>query len=251
MHDPEEGITATGMIRTGASPRAYAEAHQRVIDNLIESADPNASIYLYGSVATGTAVVPTSDIDFLTFGMAPGDAARTSRLLSAQARDACREVAIAAARTSVLGRGDDEGYGLRAFLRHYCVHLAGPPLHDELPAAFPADRRAARGFNGDIAHHAQRWRSALEESSTDPVLLGTAVARKTLLAVAGLVSIRDETWTTDRLRAAAGWQAEDPSIRQLAAWLDDAPEERADVRAALDGTVAHVVAAFADEIGLW
>lgn len=251
MHDPEEGITATGMIRTGVRPREYTQQHQEIIDTLIASVAPDVSVYLYGSVAAGTAVMPTSDIDFLTFGLAADEASDLGRRLSARAATTCRRVAIAPARPGDLHRLDDEGYGLRVFLRHYCVHLAGPPHHDALPPAFPADQRAARGFNGDIARFAERWRSELEQGSADPSALGTAIARKTLLAVSGLVSIRDGTWTTDRRRAAAQWRTEDPSVTELLAWLDTPPSTRAEVRAALDGAVAHVVSVFADEIGLW
>lgn len=251
MHDPEEGVTAAGMIRTGARPRDYANEHRDVIDALTGSVARDVAVYLYGSVATGTAVVPTSDIDVLTFGMTVEQADVIGQRLSAQAAATCREVAIAAARPSDLHRPDDQGYGLRVFLRHYCVHLAGPSHHDDLPPAFPADRRAARGFNGDIARFAERWRSALGQPSTAPARLGTAIARKTLLAVAGLVSIRDGTWTTDRRRAAARWRAEDPSITQLLTWLDHPPSRHAEVRTVLDRPVANVVSVFAEEIGLW
>lgn len=250
-HDPEEGVTPTGMIRTGARPRRYAAGHQRVLDRLVESTPGDVSLYLYGSVATGTAVVPTSDIDLLTFGMTADVAAGLGRQLSEEATSTCREVAIAPAYTDDLQRADDEGYGLRVFLRHYCVHLSGPALHEELPEAFPADRRAARGFNGDIAEAAARWRSALDDGTSDPSRLGTAVARKTLLAVAGLVSVRDGTWTTDRRGAAVRWRTEDASITQLLDWLDRPPTTHAEVRSALEGSVSHVVEAFADEIGLW
>lgn len=251
MHDPEEGRTDTGMIRTGARPREHAPAHQDVIDALIDSVAADVSVYLYGSVATGTAVIPTSDVDFLTFGLAGDEAVDLGRRLSAQAANVCREVAIASAQPSELRRQDDEGYGLRVFLRHYCVHLAGPPVHDSLRAAYPADRRAARGFNGDIALHAERWRVALHQPSAEPARLGLQIARKTLLAVAGLVSIREMMWTTDRHLAAERWAEQDPAITELATWLEHPPSTRSQVRQALDGTVARVVEAFEAEVGTW
>lgn len=251
MREPEEGRTDTGMIRTGARPREYTPAHQDVIDALIDSVTPEVSVYLYGSVAAGTAVIPTSDIDFLTFGLAPDEATDLGRRLSAQAVDVCREVAIASAQPGELHRQGDEGYGLRVFLRHYCVHLAGPPVHEGLRAAYPADRRAARGFNGDIAVHAKRWRAALRQPSADPARLGLQIARKTLLAVAGLVSIRAATWTTDRHLAAERWAAQDPAIAELATWLQHPPSTRSQVQQALDGPVARVVDAFQAEIGTW
>jgi anti-sigma regulatory factor (Ser/Thr protein kinase) len=95
------------------------------------------------------------------------------------------------------------------FLRHYCVLLAGSdahrPKHD-----FAGDRRAARGFNGDIAQHVQRWRNALE-ADDDAGLLAQRMARKSLLAVAGLVSVHDHTWTTDRETSAHRWSEIEPA----------------------------------------
>lgn len=251
MYDPDEGRTDSGMIKTGARPREHARAHQDVIDALINSVPPEESVYLYGSVATDTAVIPTSDIDFLTLGLAADEAAELGRRLSRQAVDVCREVAIASAQRNELHRRDDESYGLRVFLRHYCVHLAGPPSHESLRSAYPADRRAARGFNGDIAVHAERWRAALQQPSVNPARLGLQIARKTLLAVAGLVSVRETTWTTDRHLAATRWADEDPTVTELATWLERPPSTRSQLEQALDGPVARVVEAFEVEIGTW
>jgi hypothetical protein len=93
-------------------------------------------------------------------------------------------------------RSGDEAYGNRVFLRHYCVPLLGP---DRVrgDAEYPGDAAAARGFNGDLAMHLQRWRRA----APDPAL-GVRMARMALLAVAGLVSVVERTWTTDRAAAA-------------------------------------------------
>ena len=116
---------------------------------------------------------------------------RTSRLIR------CRGVEIAAAAAVDLAGDTDAAYGSRVFLRHYCVHLAGPDPSAGLPA-FPAGARAARGFNGDIGQHVRRWRQELESRAVVADLLGTRTARKTLLAAAGLVSVRDRTWTIPR-----------------------------------------------------
>ena len=43
-------------------------------------------------------------------------------------------------------------------------------------------------------------------------LLGVRVARKTLLAVAGLVSVHDRTWTTGRARAVQRWSELEPDL---------------------------------------
>lgn len=175
---------------------------------------------------------------------------------------ACRSVDLVVLQPEDLTGVGDEAYGNRVFLRHYCVHLAGADLVDTT-AAFAADARAARGFNGDIALHADRWRSALASGAIgeDPGPdisrdLGRVVARKSLLAVAGLVSIHDHTWTTDRIGAARRWSRIDPSLEDglatLVGWLEGgvAPTHE-NVEDILDGPVAEIVATFERTIGLW
>jgi hypothetical protein len=133
------------------------------------------------------------------------------------------------------------------------VHLAGPDPGATFPA-FPADARAARGCNGDIALHYQRWQQALESGKAGEDLLGVRAARKALLAAAGLVSIRDQTWTTDRARAARRWGEIEPDLAApLGALLSWAAAERrpssGEVQLALAGD--GVVDRFASLIMLW
>lgn len=208
-------------------------------------------MYVYGSVATGCAAAPTSDVDLLSVGFPARQAARVSNDLSALFQDRCREVSIAPASWDDLEDDSDEGYGLRVFLRHYCVHVTGPDPAAGLPD-YPADTRAARGFNGDIARHVDQWVSDLE-SKADVGRLGTRIARKTLLAVAALVSLRDGTWSTDRRACAARWNQLEPDVPldPLVAWLDTPPRDRIEVRRVLQGPVAQVVRTFESEIGLW
>lgn len=251
MHDPREGVTPEGTIRTGASRRAIVPAYAPVLRAAVDAVAGRGALYVYGSVATGTAVVPTSDVDLLSVGLPVDEAPRISAELSATFRDLCREVSIGPAAWEDLEGDGDEAYGLRVFLRHYCVHLAGPDPADGLPD-HPADARAARGFNGDIARHAERWGAALEQGA-DVARLGTRIARKTLLAVAGLVSVREGTWSTDRRASAARWDEMEPDqpVDDLVAWLEVPPDDRAAVQRALDGPVDAVVRAFRAEVGLW
>jgi uncharacterized protein len=89
-------------------------------------------------------------------------------------------------------------------------------------------------------------------------LLGVRVARKALLAVAGLVSVRDHTWTTDRSHAARRWGELEPGLAghlgRLHSWaMGERQPSRQDVERALadDGIVAAIVQRFAGLIGLW
>jgi uncharacterized protein len=251
LHDPREGVTPEGVIRTGATRHRIDPGYDPVLHAAVDAVPDRGSLYVYGSVATGTATVPTSDVDLLSIGLPQRDAARISADLSVRFRHRCREVCIAPATWEDLEADTDEGYGLRVFLRHHCVHLVGVDPADALPE-YAADARAARGFNGDIARHLARWRSELDEGP-DVARLGTRIARKTLLAVAAVVSVRDATWSTDRRACAARWAELEPDspVGTLVAWLDDPPHDRGEVQRALQGPVAEVVRAFEADIGLW
>ncbi|GAA1898415.1 nucleotidyltransferase domain-containing protein [Lapillicoccus jejuensis] len=256
MRDPWEGRAADGTITTGVRADRVAPPYRPVLSAAVDAVralDPSATLAVYGSVATGRARTPTSDVDLLTVGLPAADAAAVGRDLTGRFADRCREVAVAALPLAHLLDGSDAAYGDQVFLRHYVVVLSGPDPADGWPA-FPADARAARGFNGDIAVHARRWRERLDGEPA--AAAGRAVARKTLLAVAGLVSVHDTTWTTDRATAARRWAQLRPEqaagLMRLLAWGEgEAGASRTEVERALDGVVDHVVDAFAREVGLW
>ena len=256
MADPDEGVAPDGTIRTGARRARVPALFEPVLADAAAFAESSgASLYVYGSVANGTVRPGSSDVDLLAVDLP--DAAVLAERLSARYADRCRGVEVSAATAADLAGNDDDGYGWRVFLRHYCVHLAGPDPAAALPA-FPAGIRAARGFNGDIARYYRRWRQVLESGTVAADLLGVRVARKTLLAVAGLVSVHDRTWTTDRSRAARRWGEVEPhldgQLGQLWSWASaEGRPSPADVERALagDGIVAAVAARFGSLIGLW
>ena len=166
-------------------------------------------------------------------------------------------VEVAAVTAADFAGDTDAAYGFRVFLRHYCVHLAGPDPATALPA-FPADARAARGFNGDLGWHLRRWRQRLASGTVAADLIGVRVARKTLLAVAGLVSVHDRTWTTDRARAVQRWSELEPDLAahlgRLHSWAQgERYPDREHVGLALadDGIVSAIVERFGRLIGLW
>lgn len=260
MHDPDEGVSTGGLIVTGARrdrvPRPFEPVLSSAVQRLAGIAD-TVSLYLYGSVATGQAIVGRSDVDFLTIGLAAEKAMAFSGVLSQRFDGLCRGVAVAPAQAADLIGDGDEAYGMRVFVRHYCVRLLGPDRQAGLPA-FAADERAARGFNGDIGQHLHRWRTERREPDREPAILGQRVARKTLLAVAGLVSMHDATWTTDRWESARRWAELHPrlseALQDLVAWA--AADERANASQLErvldeDGVVDQVAGAFASHIGLW
>ncbi|TQL68105.1 hypothetical protein FB381_1994 [Nocardioides albertanoniae] len=254
MPDPREGVTPDGLIVTGARRDRVPSAYEPVLAYVLGRVPPEVSVHVYGSVANGTATVPGSDVDLLTIGLPAADAAALGADASAAFAEVCRGVEIAAVTADDYGGEGDEAYGNRVFLRHYCVRLAGPDVGADLPG-FPADARAARGFNGDIARAVDRWRAAL---GRDPASdLSRRIARKPLLAVAGLVSVHDGTWTTDRSAAASRWGEIEPTLADDLARLETLREHggtTAEETAALlgeGGVIEQISARFAADIGLW
>lgn len=245
------------MITTGAHRSRIPDAFRPVLEAVVsrlDSAPGTPSLYVYGSVATGMARVGRSDVDLVTIGLDPTPARRWSQELTANFSGLCRGVEIGPAEPSHYRGPGDEAHGNRVFLRHYCVHLAGPEVGGTLPD-FAADLAAARGFNGDIGLRAAQWRQQMP--GADPASLARRIARKTLFAVAGLVSIHDSVWTTDRASAARRYGAVRPDLaaglEMLVAWGEGqsaTPSAQA-IERALDGVVAPVVADFRDRIGLW
>lgn len=257
MRDPLEAVAADGTITTGAARHHVGAEFEPVLRAVVDSVagvDNSAAVYVYGSVATGQAVVGRSDVDVLTIGLPSDDARGISADLTEQFTRLCRVVEIGPASDDDFIGDGDEAYGNRIFLRHYCVLLGGRDRSVGLPS-FPADRRAARGFNGDIGQHARRWSTALAAGEPAPVV-AQRIARKTLLAVAALVSVHDRTWTTDRMTAAKRWAALEPAMAtgldRLLGWIDGAPEATPDdVLRMLDETIGRVVEQFTSTVGLW
>lgn len=256
MRDPLEGLASDGTIRTGAARQRIAAHLLPAVQTSvarISAGAPEVSVYVYGSVATGVADPPLSDLDLLTIGLGPEAAATISEALSGEFADTCRGVEIAAAMPSDFEGDGDEAFGGRVFLHHYCVHLSGPD-RDRATTAFQGDRRAARGFNGDIARHARDW--SLLQNEIDPATLGRRIGRKVLLAVGGLVSVHDSTWTTDREHAAHRWAEVHPELapglNELLEWSAGRSEADATTLAErLDPVVTSIVRQFAEDIGLW
>ena len=81
MRDPGEGVAADGKITTGVDrslvPERFETALSTAAAAIAEEASDAASVYLYGSVATGRARHAQSDVDLLTVGLAPRQAAGT------------------------------------------------------------------------------------------------------------------------------------------------------------------------------
>ena len=100
VRDPDEGVAADGTITTGVARSRVPQPFEPVLSTAVEAmaeAGPDASVFLYGSVATGRARHAQSDVDLLTVGLGPGLAAELGRGCPASSSRLGRGVEIAAA----------------------------------------------------------------------------------------------------------------------------------------------------------
>ena len=217
--DPAEGVSADGVIVTGAAADHVRARYRPVVADCTDLlrtvfGDRLHSLYLYGSVATGQAQAPASDLDLAPVWVSdvqPGEVARVAGELSARHAALVREVSLASSTLAEVLADDRAGLGMRCFLRHYCVWLTGWDLRPSLPPCRPS-RAVGVGFNDNVAELVQRWRSELDAAQTtaEVAAVARAAARKLLLVTATLESAEHGGWTTDRATGAALLAAHHP-----------------------------------------
>lgn len=244
--DPGEGVGADGVIVTGAAiervPATYRPVVADCTATMREAFDDRLDgLYLYGSVATGQAQPPDSDLDLMAVWASdvdPADVATAEATLSKRHADVVREVSLATASLAEIRADDRDGLGWRCFLRHYCVWLAGRDLRPALPPCRPS-RAVADAFNDDVGELLRTWRTELSAARTaaETAAVARVAARKILLVAATLESVEHGGWTTDRATAAALLAAHHPEwaavAGQAAGWCTDPGEPTAEEAARL------------------
>jgi uncharacterized protein len=227
VHDPREGVADDGTITTGAAPGRIPPVYGALVDDAVESlsaelGDTLHSIYLYGSVATGQARPPGSDLDLIVVleHLIPEVVGAAAAELSDRHRHLVREVGIGSVDVATLNRGDATGHAERCFLKHYAVNLAGTDLRPSYPPCRPTAQRAV-GFNGNLASVLAETRRKLGDEHDERVraALAPRACRKILMAAATLLSVREGGWSTDRSAAVELIRRHAPELGALA---DDA-----------------------------
>jgi predicted nucleotidyltransferase len=161
------------------------------------------SIYLYGSIATGQAVLKQSDIDLLIIFSGPlsesdhAEIKYVAHSLSASHQSLVREVGLAVVSLEeALAKESLSGFG--CFIKHLCVCVDGEDIRPLFPKFRPSIE-VARGFNGD---YAAVMKARFEELAkmdhskmAQPVI--RQICRKTVRTGFSLVMPRMGCWTTD------------------------------------------------------
>lgn len=259
--DPDEGLDETGYITTGvdlAKVRAPFDAVLAEVSTRIRAALQQElhGLYLYGSVATGQAVPPGSDLDLLavvTTERAIDMCHHLSEDLTNQYRSTVRDVAIGAGSLESFLAPTQAAKANRCFLKHYCVSIAGVDLRPDLPRCQP-DKALAREFVGDLEGMIADFRQRLQgtTSPSDVEEVAALVGRRLLMAAAVLYSITDRTWTTARTAGARMLTQHHPEYAEYAsqalAWIG-APYRPARVARAIPGPSRRDVETVLNELG--
>jgi predicted nucleotidyltransferase len=206
--------------------------------------DPDiVAVYLYGSVATGRAAPPASDLDLLVVlnrGEAEAKIQSFANEISAHHLDLVREVAIATVVLGEIWSNTTDGLGIRCFIKHYCLPLHGPDLRPEIPPC-AASPEVAWAFNCNIGDSVESAKSQLAaaKSPAEVERVCRASARRVTLATTSLVSIVGRTWTTSRDVAAEAMSSLYPqwarATRKALGWCDSPSQNHNEVQGFLDG----------------
>ena len=250
--DPDEGVGPNNIITTGVSAERISQEFvpviTRAVSSLVSLDKDIMAIYLYGSVATGRATVPTSDLDLLVVlndGRAEAKIRQLAAELSQSHRNIVREVAIATVVISDIWADTADGLGSRCFIKHYCVHLHGLGVHQGLQPC-RATREVAWAFNHNVGESVTSAKARLAKAAgpSQVAEVCRSSARRVSLAATSLVSVAENTWTTDRQTAAKSITKLYPewgSAAEIAVRWCVAPSNSADeVREFLNGFASWV-----------
>lgn len=261
--DPEEGLDSAGYLTTGVDLAKVCAPYDAVLTDVARSVvaalrQELHGLYLYGSVATGQAVPPDSDMDLLAIVTSDGAVEQCRELsleLATRYNSTVRDVAIGAGPLQDLLAPTEAARANRCFVKHYCVSVSGVDLRPDLPRCRP-DRSLAREFVGDLDAMIAGFRRRLQESASPDAVEDVAVltGRRLLLAAAVLYSFTDRTWTTARTSGARMIAQHHPEHAEQAhrvlAWITPPSTHEVDAGPVRPRPTREEVEVVLDELGV-
>jgi len=192
------------------------------------------SVYLYGSVARGEAIVSKSDLDLIamfTGTLNSNESTQLKNLSAGLSQKYCslvRDVGIAVADYEYTI--DPENYYEGAFLKELCVCV-----HGEDPTIgfgpYKLTSEIAVSFNGDIGNFVSRTINRIKVVSNQELgRISQGFARKFIRTCYSMVMVRSQIWTT-RLHQQEKvfihhFPEKESVIRTLQKWLEEPPNNR-------------------------
>lgn len=183
-------------------PARYKSIVDDVKSQLLEFSDKIHSIYLYGSVATGKAKSPTSDLDLVVVlkekptSKFKSELKELEKSLSKKYQKAFREVGFAITYKNEVLRGK-EAFGWRFFLTILSVKIFGDNLFQK-EMKFSPSRKLARNLHSDIEKNIEETKKKIKNANSEEAKLQIKSIMKKIIRTAFSIVMEDENyWTTD------------------------------------------------------
>lgn len=233
------GLDPNGFIVSDVSKDKIDDVYMTYIRESVESLkslfhQQLHSVYVYGSVARGEAIVRKSDLDLIAMFDTKLSSVKLSELkklaeeLSQNYRSLVREVGIAVAYYDYTV--DPSNYYENAFLKELCVCVYGEDLGERF-GPYKLTSEIAIRFNGDIYEALNRTLKRLEIASKEDFKTFTqGFARKLIRTYYSMVMVRSQIWTT-RLHEQSDvfihhFPEKESIICTLLNWIDEPPTDR-------------------------
>ncbi|MEI3612702.1 nucleotidyltransferase domain-containing protein [Pseudogracilibacillus sp. SO30301A] len=232
------GLDSNGFIISDVSKDKIDDVYVPCIQESIERLkhlfpEPLHSVYVYGSVARGEAIIKKSDLDLIAMfytKLSPVKLAELKKIakeLSEKYHTLVREVGIAVAYYDYAI--DPANYYENAFLKELCVCVYGEDIGERF-GSYKLTSDIAIRFNGDIDDVLNRTLKRLETASKEDFKRGTQnFARKLIRTYYSMVMVRSQIWTT-RLHEQSEvfsryFQEKESIIRTLLVWIEEPPTD--------------------------
>lgn len=186
------------------APMPLQVEFQPVVDELCRAlerilGDAIDSLYLYGSVARGTATVGSSDLDLCLITRHPLSIVQTEQLADLCTTTAARHFSVSkvdidcGTRAEVLAEKNHHSWGY--WLKHHCRCIKGDDLGEHFPLFSPS-RDIAIAVNGDYLAVLQGYRQRLQETAPESHIrrLQKEASRKLIRATNILRPVSADYW---------------------------------------------------------
>lgn len=236
------GLDSNGFIVSDVSKdkinSIYMKCIQESVDGLKNLFQQHLhSVYVYGSVARGEAVIKKSDLDLIALFDSRLSSVQLLELkklaeeLSKKHHSLFRDVGIAAAYYDYTV--DPANYYENAFLKELCICMHGEDLGEQF-GPYKLTSEIAISFNGDIDESLKRALKRLDKASKDEFRTYTqGFARKLIRTYYSMVMVRSQIWTT-RLHEQSEvfihcFPEKEAIVHTLLNWIEDPPVDRKNV----------------------
>ncbi len=201
------------------------------------------ALYLYGSIPAGRAVAGRSDLDLFAVLQDSADHDVDARVRSAsdalmrRFHGAVRRIEFDSTWMEQLFSGP-KSPGLKAFIKHMCVCIAGSDVSPEIPK-FTPNREVCASLNGDAPAVIEALWDEFFDATTEEQrrYVGGRIAVKILRTLMSVIAAETGNWATGRADMAAYITWYYPNLTPNVEFLLQVAEER---ELALVGNIARL-----------